>query len=352
MKLRMRTFKEILEGMANWITTNSDKVTNFHVGSVIRTLLEAVAMQIESLYFQMHKGFKDAIENSIFHSFDFYKHEALPATGMVTIKFRAILEHHVVIPKGFQFSTLPSSRGQVYYEATEEVKVPYGVDTIDVPVVCTEAGEIGNVSPYSVRVAVTPLPFMQEVYNSSPFVTGMKEESKASRKKRFSSYIETLSRGTVGAVQYGCLKVEGVTGAYVDESVGFINVYVHNSEGELPEELRQKVLRSLLDYRSAGIGVNILPVIKKNIDLSIDIQLNLGYDNNLYESIIQNSIESHLNHFTVSNPLIRAQLLRFVMSIDENAIANAWLNVEGDIHINRNELIRAGIIRVNIIQER
>ena len=43
MALKMKTFKDILNDMVVWVTSNSPKLTNFYVGSVIRTLLEGIS---------------------------------------------------------------------------------------------------------------------------------------------------------------------------------------------------------------------------------------------------------------------------------------------------------------------
>lgn len=345
----MKTFKEILNSMAHWITTSTNKLTNFYPGSVTRSLLEAIAVELESIYFQMHLGFKYAIENSIFHSFDFYRFPATPSSGEVTIIFRGPLAQKLVIPKGYQLSTTPTNGSAVYFEVTEDTLVPYGVDRAVVYVQCTQSGVIGNVPAYSIRRATTPLPVIQEIYNESPFINGKPEETREERKKRFTKYIKTLSRGTVEAIQYGCLRVQGVTGAYVDESIGVVNVYVHDALGNLPDKLKQEVIQSLYEYRSAGIEVVVSPVIKKPIDLTVDVTLNKGFDRDKYQAIIRDSLTSFLNYYTVSKNLIRAELIKYIMSIDENAILNINISLKDDVYVDKYELIRAGEITVNVV---
>ena len=348
MGLKMKTFREILNGMIGWISQSNSKLTNFYVGSVIRTLLEAISVEIESLYFQMHRGFRNAIENSIFHSFNFYKFPATPATGELRLVFGSPLTQKLIIPKGYEFSTTPVNGEAIYFKTIEDTLVSYGVEEAVVQVECTQSGVIGNVPAFSIRRISVPIPVIREVYNASAFLTGKPEETKEERKKRFTRYIDTLSRGTISAVQYGCLRVQGVTGAYVDESIGVVNVYVHDAAGNLSEELRQEVLQSLIEYRSAGIEVIVSPVVKKPVDLDISVVLNPGFDPDKYKTIIEDSVTSYLNYYSVSRDLIKADVIKYIMSIDENAILNMSINLEGDVMADKYELIRAGTITVTI----
>ena len=144
---------------ASWIVSHSSKLSNFTIGSVIRTLLESVAIEIEAMYFQMHKGFKYAIENSIFHSFDFYKLPAEPARGQVTIVFNEALTDRLLIPIGYRFSTISiDNEGTIlYFKTTENTTCESGSTMAIVNVECETAGTIGNIPAWSIRSALSPM---------------------------------------------------------------------------------------------------------------------------------------------------------------------------------------------------
>ena len=167
MGLRIKTFNEILNSSANWVVSHSSKLSNFTVGSVIRTLLESVAIEIEALYFQMHKGFKYAIENSIFHSFDFYKLPAEPSTGQVTLIFREALTDRLLIPIGYRFSTISvDNEGTVlYFKTIENTTCEAGSTRAIVNVECETAGTIGNIPAWSIRSALSPMGIFEDIYN-------------------------------------------------------------------------------------------------------------------------------------------------------------------------------------------
>ena len=61
MPFSLKLFTSILEDMMNWVIANQNKVTDFNEGSVARSLLEAVALEVEQLYIRTRVGFDDAL---------------------------------------------------------------------------------------------------------------------------------------------------------------------------------------------------------------------------------------------------------------------------------------------------
>jgi uncharacterized phage protein gp47/JayE len=346
MSLKIRTFKEILSGMASWVMFNNPKLNNFRVGSALRTVLEAVAVELEAMYFKMRRAFGDAVENSISNSFGFFPAPATASTGTVVLEFKNYLSQRLIIPVGFRLSTMPVGGVLVYFEVTEEVLCEEGTLSAVLNVRCVESGTSGNVPANSIRLMVTPLAVVQSVYNEEAFLNGKAEETKEEYKKRFTTYIETLARGTLSAIQYGCLKVPGVQGAYVSDNIGEIQAYVHDANGNLPTLLKDSVLTALIDYRPAGTEVVVLPVTKRTVNINITVTLRAGFDRDTYRSIVQDSVTTFLNNFVVSRSLTRADLITFIMTIDRNALMNAVISLNADISVSNFELIRAGTINV------
>lgn len=347
--LQIKTFQEVLNSMVNWVK-NRSKLTNFYVGSVIRSLLEAVSIEIESIYFQMKMGFSYAIENSIFHSFDFYRKPAVRASGEVIFVFKSELPQRVVIPKGYIVSTVPIGGEIINFEVTEDTIAFAGYTSVSVNVQCLDPGTIGNVPQYSIKIALTPLSFVETLYNPNGFFNGAEEETRQERKRRFSNYIDTLAKATVDAVRYGVLSVDGVAGVYVEDNIGLVRVYVHDAQGNLPDELKAKVQENLINYRAAGVEVAVLPVVKRQVDLKIVVTLTEDADASSYQELIQNSVITFLNYFPVSKNLVKADLIRHVMNIDDLSIVNTIVNMGDVIEVAKNEIIRPGTIEVETEQ--
>lgn len=335
--------------MVGWITSNNSKITNFFVGSTARSLLESVTIEIESLYYQMYKGFKQASEDSIYNSFNFPRLGAQPSTGVIKFKFRAPLTAPLVISAGYKLATTSIAGVTVYFQTVVDLLVPIGSVSATTDIVCTEPGLIGNVPANTIKLALSRITIIEDINNDSPLIDGRLMESVEDRKKRFTMFINTLPRGTVSSVLYGCLLVPEVTGASVDDQIGVVKAYVHNAAGDLPATVRNNVKAKLIDYKPAGIEVLVLPVLKRITDLNIQITLHPEFDSQIYSTLVITEMTKYLNGYTVSKPLIRAELIRFIMSIDESAISNTTISLSSDVIVSNSELVRPGVITVTVI---
>lgn len=348
MGFKMRGFRTILGEMATWIMTNSKTITNFYPGSVTRSLLEAVSIQIEALYFQARKGFLSAIEEAIFNSFAFQRASATRATGDVVVTFIAPLDQRVVFEQGFELNTVPVGGDILYFRVMEDTYVERGASQATLKVECAVTGITGNVPAYAIRRAVLGRSYILDIFNPAKFFNGLPEETTDQRKKRFTDFVEALGRTTIRSIRYGILQIPEVKGVYVKEDTGILTVYAHDINGELPDTLKQKVLDALIEYKSAGVKALVSPVVTKTVDLNMTITVEDGYDKEQYRQILQSSVESYLSYYTVSKDLVRAELIRFVMNIDESAILNVSMDLSQDITTGAHELVRPGNIVVTV----
>jgi len=344
----MRGFRTILGEMATWIMTNSKSVTNFYPGSVIRSILEAISIQIEALYFQARKGFLSAIEESIFNSFDFQRSPATKATGEVVVTFRMPLDQRVLFEQGFEFNTVPVNGETLFFRAVQDTYVDRGSTQVTIKVESVSSGIVGNVPAYAIRRAVLTRGYILDIFNPAKLFNGLPEETTDQRKKRFTDFVNSLGRATVESIKYGVLQIPEIKGVYVREDTGILTVYAHDVNGELPDELKARVEGALYQYKSGGIKALVSPVKEKVVDLDMTVTVEGTYNKELYRQIVQSSVESYLAYYTVSKNLVRADLIRFVMNIDDSAILNVSISLSNDVTVGANELIRPGTVVVTV----
>lgn len=344
MGLKLKSMYEVFTSLVDWITLKSDRLSDFNVGSALRTLTEAIAIQFEEFYFAMQQNINYAIENAVYESFGFNIKPSSAASGEVTIDFEEPLPSDLTFAAGTVFCT-SATYGYIYYESTETVYAKKGDISVLVPVQCKTTGELGNIPSGAITTIVTTNSVIKSVYNLYAFVNGTEEETNTERKKRFQDYIKTLARGTADSIVYGCLEVDGVTGAWADDNyIGYVKLYAHDANGNLSEELRQKILKNLDNYRAGGIEVEVLPIVKKSVDLSISVILNNDYDTSTYAILITSLVESHLNSYSVASPLYISDLIHIIKSAYDSAVINILLDDLNDVMVNNNELIRPGTI--------
>lgn len=352
MALKIKSMYTILNDLINWTTARTNKLTDFNVGSGIRTLYEAVSVQLEEFYFRMKQNALYAITNSIYTSFSFERKVAGYASGNVTVSFRNIIASSFTIPAGTIFST-SDVYGYIYFESIEDTYVTPGLISTVVKVQCKEAGTIGNVPQGAISIMMPTNSIVRYVYNESAFTNGQDAETAAEHKQRFQQYINTLSKATSKAILYGTLEVEGVTGAWVDDNyIGYVIVYAHNSDGELPDTLRTTILNHLVDYRAGGIEVEVLPIVKMEINATIQVMLENDYDTEVYNTTIKNSVTAFLNDYTVGDSFHVADVVHFIRSSYEDVVINVLLPGSKDIQLQKNQLVRPGSLTVTCISQK
>lgn len=317
--LRLKSLNEIMQGMTGWVTARTNKITDFNVGSVVRTLFESIALQLEEVYYSMWKNFLWAVENSVFNSFGFSRKVETKATTYITTLFKHALEFSYTIPKGTKFSKYG---GDLYYQSTAPVVVSVGSIQAIVPVECIKGGSIGNCLAYEIDTMVTFNSLVQQVYNAEDIVDGRDAETKPERKERFIKYLRSLARGTEDAIMYGALEVDGVTGAWPDCSeIGLVKLYIHGPSGsQLSDSKITEVKENIVNYRSAGVEVLILPVVPVAINLSVTITIREGYDVSTYKELVTKATENYFKAFTVSKNFHISEIVKYYMNLDTTAI--------------------------------
>lgn len=109
------------------------------------------------------------------------------------------------IPRGTRFST----KDNVLFETTEDTLVLDGHDSIDMKVVCMEAGNIGNgYTPGMITIVVDRLPYVAAVTNTTTSDGGADIESDEHFRQRIHEAPESFScAGSSGAYEYHTKKV-------------------------------------------------------------------------------------------------------------------------------------------------
>lgn len=349
MAFRIKGANGILEELINWVSSRTDKLTDFNVGSATRTLLESVALQAEEFYYDLKKGIEHAIRNSCYNAFSFDRKPATRAEGYVTVFYDEPLYQDMLIPKGSLFHTGNNRLKKEYYRTTENVKVLAGSKSIIVKVEAVELGKRGNAVAGEICKMQMGAANIKNIANTNDIVNGKNRESEASRAQRFKEYVHTLQRGTAEAIAYGIKQVPGVSGVYIDDNyIGFVIAYVHDKSGNLSDELKADVLKAVEEYRSGGIEVAIKPTVKRVVDIdNIKVVYREGVNDVLYDSMITVAIKEYLGNMRVSQSLKYSSLLAYIYDSYSEAISYVDIANLKDIDIRENEIVRPGIIAVN-----
>ena len=331
---------------------NTNELNDFSVGSTIRSIYEAVAMEMEQYYILGRENIMWGIEQGVLNAFNFRKREAKRAWGLLTLEFHTVTQSEIYVPIGTQFdSTLASASNRMTYTTEQDYYIPKGVVTAKIEVYCTVAGIKGNVQKGKINRAINNISNLKAIYNEYDILTGTDEENIESVKKRFHAFVESRGRATIKALDYGTRQVEDVSGVYIREEVGYVRIYAHDRNGELKDTTLEKIKLAIEDYRPAGIKLDVFPVEKVVVPIDVTITVtNTNRINNALRDRVETVIRNYLNSQTVSQNLIKADLLQAIMNIDDELIYDCvFHNLDANLTIRDEEIIRAGEVTIELV---
>lgn len=341
MSFQTKTFLAIVASMVNRMRTTTTAFTDYNVGSAARTMVEAPAQEIDQLYQEILFGLQEAIETSVYTSFNFPALPALPASNLIRVSV-AVQSAAVLIVSGSLFTT---TDGAHTYVSTADTTIAAGASFVDVPTVAQVAGSSGNVPALTAFTPAATIPGFIAAQCLSAFSSGTDAESPSARKIRFNAYVSTLSRGTIAALLYALTRltvltdsqgniIERVTSANIEEPYlidpaqppGLVNAYVHNGVGGTSDALVQQAAAVLNGYTRAdgtkiagykAAGVVLACYAASEIPLNVSGQLTIAptFDATAVVAAVTAVVFSYIQGLATGRPYLGAVLGEQVMQV-------------------------------------
>lgn len=340
MRFQTKDFVSIVASMVNYMRASQDQITDFNVGSVVRTLVEAPAGEIDQLYQQMLIGLRDAIPVSVFEGFGFAALAASPASGLVrfTITSQA---SDVTIPAG---TRLTREGDNLAYSTIAAATIAAGDTTADVRAVCDTAGITGNAgSGTDFYPSPAPTGFLTAVALGA-FSNGRDAETEDQRALRFQSFIASLPRGTIAAIRYGLslVQITDAAGTVTErvvlsnivepwvadntQPVGWFEVYIHNGSGSTSADLVALAAKVLAGYqeldgtwvpgwKAAGVKCDVIAADDLTQAVTATVTVASGYVAADVQADVQAAMTAYITALGIGQTLIRAELIAAAMEV-------------------------------------
>ncbi len=342
--MQLKDFASITASMLNIMRASQDRITDFEVGSVARTMLEAAAAEMDELYQQMFSGIRLAIPVSVYQTFGFPVRGAEAASGVVRVEIAPISDA-TLIPAGTLFQRTAAEPGGRQYVALDDTAVPALASFADIAVVAEAAGASGNVPPGALfRLSPEPLSFVR-----AEAVAGLRggsdAETEDERRARFAEFVQSLERGTPRALRFGATTafvadaagnpVERVTSAAVVEphllepllyTPGLVWLYVENRTG-LPSPALLQRCQDIIDgfttpegvavpgWKPAGVVVEVRPALRQAVTVSGVLAPLPGEDGVDLARRAREFAADYLTRLPIAQPALRADLVAGIMAL-------------------------------------
>ncbi len=337
---QVKDFVSIVASMVNYCRGTTTRFSDFNVGSKVRTMLEASAIEIEELYQQILNGLLEAIPTSVYVTFDF---QLLPATATSTL-VRVAFSPGVAAQTISAGTLLTRSDQAMTYAAETDVPVPAGAPYVDVLVTATVPGAAGNLAA-GTTFTISPSPSgTVSAMALAAASNGTDIETQAGRYVRFTAYIRTLARGTVTAVEYALLQaaLTDTSGGITEQvklqlviepykldptqPVGLVNCYVHNGTGNTSPALVAQALQivqgfytpdgvGVPGYKAAGVHVTVTAATEQPVSPTGIVTLAPNVDPDATSASIMASLETYLLGLKIGAPYEVSQATAIIMGV-------------------------------------
>lgn len=176
--------------------------TDYAVGSLERSEVEAQALLLEEQDQRFVAAVKAAISDSCYNAFGFQKLGPTPAVGGVVMSAFVAPVANVSIPQG---TNIQGPNGVMFATTAAGTLLAGQTTTAAIPVQASVPGAAGNVGAGTLIRMVTPISGIDMVTNPTATIGGADGETDDARAIRFAAFLAALPRGTKEALEFAAL---------------------------------------------------------------------------------------------------------------------------------------------------
>lgn len=353
MSIEIREFDTMVSDILTRIVNANVGITNTSVGSVIRTIVEAIVAEQDIQYYQIDQIYNAlGIDNAVGEDLDnlvsilgVVRKPATKCTGVATYGRSTPSESDISIQYAELISTKPDSEGNTVEFITTDIDaiLPTGDIAVNIDIEASEAGLI-YLPIGSLNVMVNPIIGIEYVTNLSIISGGTDQETDDELRERSKSALSSLGKGTSTALETAIISLSGVVDAMtidMSRGVGTADVVVVTSVIPPPSELNTLILSTVAATKSAGIDVDVVyPTI---ITTAVTVTTTAGTANQ-----IGNAILSYFNTLGIADYFIINQMERVVLNTVNNPSMDITTTLPAsNIYASGTQIIRSGVITIN-----
>jgi hypothetical protein len=304
-------------------------ITDINVGSVTRTLSEAVSREVAVVYEQLmavyRSGFIDTAEGK---SLDYVvsilgirRKTKEFARGLVTFFREPDSTGNITIPEG---TVLLQSKGDARIETSELRTLQRGQVRIDVPVLAAEgfSGTIGRVDAGKIDTLLAPIEGISRVINFEPTILGAEDESDIELRSRAKAVLRALGKGTIMALVRIIREGRGEP----------VEIWDANSQGlkrsqpgtvtilvEAEPERMPALLGSVEETRAAGVLATLIAryvFFKPRLLLTITPGLTPAGKHKVLTQAIQ-AIQTYVDGLSSGDDALGSEVLKAIKAVED-----------------------------------
>jgi uncharacterized phage protein gp47/JayE len=326
------------------------RINDLYVGSVVRTLLEATALETAGLYAQLEMVYKSGfIDTAEGRALDHVV--ALLGLGRITagrnsaeIQFKRArnTRGEIYLPAG---TRILNEDGSIEYETLNDAVIADGQDTLKVKardLVETNDG----VAADTLVLLAKPIAGIESVTNPAPSTQLDRDENDTELRARAKSFLVGSERGTLGAIK-SVLAAHNVLADVDDKTPGTIKIRIHGNALSDEQELRLKT--ELDQVRPAGVEITYpAGVSTAVVDLDLRLQTASGLldtDLKRIQADIKQRFADYFEKLPTADNARTTKLIGLAMTVngvEDLAIVSAKVGANNALDVAKGEIGVAG----------
>lgn len=306
-------------------------ITDINIGSVTRTISEAIGREIATVYQQINQaylaGFIDTAQGKsldlVVSILDITRKTKDFAQGLVTfLRDQAAGEGNITVPE----ATLLRTAKGITFATTQAGTLQRGQVRIDIPVLASEAskGKDGLVKAGEINTLAQPIAGIASVTNFEPTVLGGEDESDQSLRLRAKAVLRGLGKGTLAALAKVILEGRGTLAEVADPNSVLDKrsdpgkvVLLVESEPERFESLRAGIEQT----RAAGVQAVVVAryvFFKPRIVTKLKSEITAAGKVKVMDEMIA-ALQAYVDSLASGEPAVGKELLKALKQVKDLA---------------------------------
>lgn len=307
------TFQEVYDAARAEVQRRRPALTDFTEGSVndalagsgsvlVNEVAKVVIDSVNELFFATATD--EALDRLAADRLNLERDDASAAIGEVQWTRDAAGAY--TVPEGTVFSATENGV-TTEYESTSAVSFLASDTTLDIPVQATATGTQGNVDAGAVNTIVSSFASDPNatVTNALRMSGGSDVESNEAFRARIRNFFPSIARGTVGALEFAAVSINGVTIAVVVEDFDddIVYVYIGDPDATANDALADLVRVELDNWRAAGVRVVVASAAAEELTITINLTVPTGSDQTTLTSEVRAAISDFASVLGAGEPL-------------------------------------------------
>lgn len=330
-----QTTTQIATDAISAITSSTSAATNFNVGSVSRSLIDAFSAEASVLEQQIEAQVTAAVLNALYQLLDLQPAGAVASVYVLTFSLSASASKSVPVAAGTA-AAVPNSTLQ--WKTGQSITVAPGA-SVNTTATCTTAGSVGNVPANAITQLVVPVANLTVTNESAqPAVSGRDTETQVQLQAQLSQKVNKLQRATSSAVEAGALtsQLTDASGNPTEQVVkakevdsntkGLAYCYVYNGTGAMSTALltqTQNVINGYTDtngvihigYKAAGITCTVVDAPETTVNVSVAVLPAFAYTLAAVTGGVQTAIQAFFDNLDLGSALSVTQLAFAILAV-------------------------------------